>query len=460
MSPVPSISAATNHKGLPAGQAAGTSRVYGAGFWCVAAAFALAMAFSAAPAPLYPLYETRDGFGAFTVTIVFTVYAVGVVLSLLLAGHVSDWLGRRLILISTFATLVTAAIVFLAWPELPGLFVARFLTGLGVGMISPTATAHLQELNSAHRPGAGHSRPAIVSSAANVGGLGLGPLITGALAQYAPAPLRVPYIAFALLLVLSALAVAFAPETVEIPPVRPRYRPQRISAGQGGAAAYTAAAAGAVSACAVFSLFASLAPGFMAGTLHHPAKVLAGTVVFSVFAIAALAQALSGRMPPRLCFGLGSITQAAGLVALAVSLRSASLGAFLAGGALAVGGGGLLFKAAVSTIAALAPPNARGEALAGLYFIAYLGLIIPTLGMGVLTQYLGAARAIVWFAGALLIVLAVSAVLQVCSDRSGQPAKLGTRQQEGGRDTCTSSRLSLFPAWNFRQPCGCRPEWN
>ena len=289
MSSIHSITPATNRM-VPPAPTASTPRVYRAGFWCVAAAFALAMAFSAAPAPLYSLYETRDGFGAFTVTIVFTVYAVGVVLSLLLAGHVSDWLGRRRILISTFAVLTAAAIVFLAWPDLPGLFVARFLTGLGVGMISPTATAHLQELHSAHHPGSAHGRSAIVSSAANVGGLGLGPLITGALAQYTPAPLRIPYIAFAVLLTLSAIAVAFVPETVAIPPARPRYRPQRISVGQGGAAAYIAAAAGAVTACAVFSLFASLAPGFMAGTLHHPAKVLAGIVVFSVFATAALAR--------------------------------------------------------------------------------------------------------------------------------------------------------------------------
>jgi MFS family permease len=100
-----------------------------------------------------------------------------------------------------------------------------------------------------------------VSSIANVGGLGVGPLITGILAQYAPAPLRVPYVAFAALLTLSALAVALAPETVTIAPERPRYRPQRISAGYGEPAAYIAAAAGAVTACAVFSLFAALAPG-------------------------------------------------------------------------------------------------------------------------------------------------------------------------------------------------------
>jgi MFS family permease len=67
-------------------------------------------------------------------------------------------------LLTAFAVLVTAAVVFLAWPQLPGLFIARFLTGLGIGIISPTATAHLHELNTGRRPDSGHSRSAVVSS--------------------------------------------------------------------------------------------------------------------------------------------------------------------------------------------------------------------------------------------------------------------------------------------------------
>src|SRR5689334_18575555 len=68
--------------------AAPGSRQYGPGFWLVAAAFLTAMAFSTIPTPLYALYQHRDGFSSFVVTVVFAVYAVGVIASLLLAGHV------------------------------------------------------------------------------------------------------------------------------------------------------------------------------------------------------------------------------------------------------------------------------------------------------------------------------------------------------------------------------------
>ena len=64
-----------------------------AGFWLAAAAFLIAMAFSTIPTPLYVLYQQRDGFSSFVVTVVFAVYAVGVIIGLLLAGHVSDWMG-------------------------------------------------------------------------------------------------------------------------------------------------------------------------------------------------------------------------------------------------------------------------------------------------------------------------------------------------------------------------------
>jgi predicted MFS family arabinose efflux permease len=384
------------------------------------------MAFSAAPAPLYPLYEQRDGFSTSTVTIVFAVYAAGEVASLLAAGHISDWIGRKKVLIPALALQVVAAVILLAWPALPGLVLGRLLTGIGVGIISATATAYLHELHSVRHPGAGPGRFEIVSSVANIGGLGVSPLITGILAQLAPGPLRVPYIAFAVILTFCLTAVAFAPETAAIPLRRPRYRPQRVSLGQGNPAAYGAAVGGGIAACAVFGFFVSLATGFVAGTLHHPARVLAGAVIFLVFAAAAMAQAISARTSPHWRLNAGVATEAAGLAVLALALQYPNLAAFLAGGALAVAGGGMLFTNGVSTIAAMASPDSRGEALAGFYVIAYLGLIIPTLGLGIATRYFSAPTCVLWFAGILLIVLAAVAVLGH-SPTAGNPGGPVTR---------------------------------
>lgn len=106
---------------------------YRSGFWAVAFAFLVVAAFSTAPSSLYGLYEQRGHLSSLTVTFVYAVYALGVVGSLLLAGHVSDWYGRRVVLLPAIAVAIVEAVLFLVWRSLPGLFVARVLTGVAVG---------------------------------------------------------------------------------------------------------------------------------------------------------------------------------------------------------------------------------------------------------------------------------------------------------------------------------------
>ncbi|WP_433260866.1 MFS transporter [Micromonospora vinacea] len=388
-----------------------SSRRHGRGFWAIALAFLTAMAFCTVPAPLYPLYMARDGFSTFMGTIVFAVYAVGVVISLLLAGHVSDWVGRKKILIPALALELVAAALFLGDPSLPVLLVARLVSGLGIGMITATATAYLQELHAAHRPGSSRQRFEMVSTAANIGGLGVGALIAGLLAQYVDAPLRTPYLVFAVLLAVSIVAVALTPETVEERLVKPTYRPQRISADHGDRAGYLAAAAAGFASFAVFGLFTSVAPGFVAGALHLPSRALAGTIVFAVFGGAAVAQTLTSRLAAPAKVRLGLLAQAVGVPVLLVGMHTASLSVFLVGGVVAGIGAGVLFKAAIGAVAEMAAPARRGEALAGLFLIGYLGMILPSVGIGVATQAVTAGTAMNWFTGLLLVMLAGVAAL-------------------------------------------------
>jgi MFS family permease len=184
------------------------------GFWIVAATFLVAMAFSTVPTPLWPLYQAEDGFPTSMVTVAFSAYAVGVLISLFLAGHISDWVGRRRVLLPGVSLEILAAALFLTSHALPVLIVARLIGGLGVGLITATATAQLSDL--AKRTGFRHATH--VATAANLGGLGLGPLVSGLLVQYVGGPLTTGYAIFLGLLVLCALAVAFVPETVTASP--------------------------------------------------------------------------------------------------------------------------------------------------------------------------------------------------------------------------------------------------
>ncbi|MFG1866953.1 MFS transporter [Micromonospora arborensis] len=388
-----------------------SSSRHGRGFWLIALAFLTAMAFSTVPAPLYPLYMARDGFSTFMVTVVFAAYSVGVVISLVLAGHVSDWVGRKKILIPALALELVAAALFLSDPSLPILLLARLVTGLGIGLITATATAYLHDLHTAHRPGGSNQRFEVISTAANIGGLGFGPLVAGFLAQYVDAPLRTPYLVFVVLLLVGIVAIAVTPETVQERLVNPTYRPQRISADHGDRAGYVAAAAAAFASFAVFGLFTSVAPGFVAGALHLPSRALAGAIVFAVFGGAAVAQTLTNRLAAPTKVRLGLLAQALGVPVLLFGMRTATLTAFLVGGVVAGIGAGLLLKAAIGTVAAMAAPAKRGEALAGLFLIGYLGLSLPAVGIGIATRAISTVAAMTWFTGLLLVMLAGVAVL-------------------------------------------------
>jgi MFS family permease len=145
-----------------------------AGFWAIALSFLVVTAFSTAPSSLYGLYERQEHLSSLTITIVYAVYAVGIVVSLLLVGHVSDWYGRRAVLIPALAVAVLAAVVFLAWRSLGGLLVARVLTGVALGAAVATATAFITDLD-AGPGGIGTPRAGIVATIANIGGLAVGP---------------------------------------------------------------------------------------------------------------------------------------------------------------------------------------------------------------------------------------------------------------------------------------------
>jgi MFS family permease len=409
-------------RNAPAPERERGDRRYGAAFWTVAGVFVTAMAFSTVPTPLYPLYQAHDGFSTFTVTIVFAVYAVGVLTSLFLAGHVSDWLGRKKVMTAALALELLAAALFLATPSLPVLIVARLVTGLGVGMLTATATAYLHELHSAHRPAASTRRFEIVSTVANIGGLGVGPIAAGVLAQYLGAPLRLPYVVFVVLLLTGVAAIALTPETVRKPAVRPTYRPQRVGATRGGPG-YLAAAAAGFTSMAVFGLFTSVVPGFVGGTLHHPSRALAGLVVFAVFGAAAAAQTGTGRLRALTRWYIGLLAQAVGMAVLAVGMHLASLPVFLLAGIVAGAGAGVLFKSAVGHVAGTAAPARRGEALAGLFLASYLGLALLPVGLGVASRSMSVTTATTWFTAVVLALLAAVAAATV----SGVRHVIGTR---------------------------------
>ncbi len=397
------------------------SRKGGLWFWVVAVAFTVVMAFTTAPTPLWSVFAQRDRFSSLTITIVFAAYAVAVALSLFLAGHLSDWYGRRRMVAGGMALNVTAAVVFVVWPELPGLVVARVLSGLGVGVLTATATAWLAELDAARRSAHSRGRAQIVAAAANLGGLGLGGLVAGVLAQSAGHPLTLPFLVLGGSMALALLAISFAPDH-PAPLARPRYRPQRVSVPAGTRARFFAAGVGAMITFALFGLITSLAPTFLAGTLHQTSHALAGAVSFVMFAAAAIAQTMTGARPSQelLVRAIPALLIGIALLTVAVWLPTPSLGLFLAGDVVAGAGAGLMFKGGIGTVSEISRPEHRAEALAGLYLAAYIGLAGPVIGLGALTQIASIRVSLLAFSG-LLTAAIFAAAPTLIGGRGGTP---------------------------------------
>jgi MFS family permease len=217
------------------------------GFWVVATSVLCLSAFSTAPSSLYGLYAERDHLSSLTITI---VYAIGIVVSLLMAGHISDWYGRRVVLVPALLVGATASFIFIFWKSLPGLLVGRVLTGVAIGVTVATATAYLTDLD-AKPQSAGSLRASTVAVIANLGGLALGPLIAGLLAHFASQALTLPYVVFFCAIVASTAGVYFTPDGHPARHPLPHYAPQRLKIPSSGRGAFIASITGIVAAAPV-----------------------------------------------------------------------------------------------------------------------------------------------------------------------------------------------------------------
>ncbi len=391
----------------------------GLAFWVVALALLLNMAFSAVPTPLYVLYQHRDHFSGLIVTVVYAVYAVGVIASLFLVGHISDWVGRRRILVTALFVNMLSALMFIFIPSLVGLIVARVVCGVAVGLTTATGTAYIAELHLAANPGSSSNQPQITAIAANLGGIGFGPLLAGLLAQFAPAPLQLSYIVVLVALVGVAILMRSVPETVTIPENRPAWRPQRIAVPSEGRRRFFAAAFAGLAAFAVYGVFTSLVPSFLAGTLHESSHAVAGAIAFSAFAAGASAQIALRRMDSLRMLHRSVPTLLFGLTLFTVGMWVASLPVFVFGGVVTGAGAGLVFRGALVTAGNTAPPEARAEVLAGFFLGGYVGLSVPVIGLGIATSYAPAREVMLVFV--VLVVLTVMGAAQAVARSGGRP---------------------------------------
>ena len=386
---------------------AARGRSHRSGFWTVAYAFLIVMAVATLPSPLYGLYRIRDHLSAFMITLVFAIFAAGTIAALLGDRFLAARLGRRRVMLGAVAMMMIAVGLLAAWEALPGLLIGRFLTGIAVGLASGTAITYLIELRLRADPGASAARAQVIGTCVTVGGLGIGPLIAGCLAQWAGEPLVVPYLVFVALGAIALAALWPVPETGA--------RSAQAAAASAPAGSRSRirlpvpAAAGTLAGFAANGLFAGLSGLFLATTLHHPAHALSGAALFVVFTCGVASQLATVRLPASGVLGLGMASMLAGLTLLVVSVRlsAPSLALFLIAGGLIGAGSGAVFKGTTGLVLAASPPESRIAMTSALVIALYIGLSVPVIGAGVALD-LGASSPNTVLGFAILVALGVA----------------------------------------------------
>lgn len=356
-------------------------------FWLIAAVIAVVMFASAAPSPLYPVYQQLWGFSSVVLTVVFAVYVGALLVSLLTVGALSDHVGRRPVIAGAMLTLIAAMAVFATAGGVGALLIARVLQGLATGTAMGTLSAALVDLQPSRRAGA------LVASAAPIAGLAFGIAISAVLVQYAPSPRRLVYeLVAAVLAVLVAATIAVVPETSPRSGFTSRMHAvravtPRVSVPREIRSAFVAGVPALIATWALGGLNLSLGSSIIGARLGIGNHAAGGALLSGFFfAAAAAAPLASARRPLRLpasyaCLGTGLVFQLAGSL-------TGSVPAYTAGLLIA----GIGFSTAyVGVIASLAhvPAHGRGQLFAALYIVSYLAFSLPALVGGLTTDVYG-----------------------------------------------------------------------
>jgi MFS family permease len=376
-----------------------------AGFWLVAGALFLLLFASAAASPLYSVYQAQWRFSATTLTAVFAVYVLALLVALLVFGSLSDYLGRRRVIAVALAAGAGACGLFLAAHGVDLLFAARALQGAAVGVAASAAGAALIDLQP-DRSGRGP----VVTSAATLLGLGAGGLGTSALVQYAPAPTHLVWWLLLGISAVAAVAVLAIPETAAgrrgvASSLRPRVTVPRQARGT-----LAVALPCMIAAPALNGFYLSLGPSLAAQVLRSPDLVWGGLVIFLVAGTGAAASVALRVVSGAAALLGGCLTLLAGAVMTLAAIETASAAAFLAGTALAGAGVGTgFFAGAYRLLTPLAAPRQRAGLVAAIWIIFYLAFSVPVVAAGVATTHVGLHQTAVWYSAALAVLAAAAA---------------------------------------------------
>ncbi|MUL79304.1 MFS transporter [Mycolicibacterium sp. CBMA 226] len=385
--------------------------------------FAAIMAGTTLPTPMYSLYAKQIHFSVLTTTVIYAVYAGGVLAALLAFGRWSDVIGRKPVLIAGVVAAGASSGVFLDADTVPMLLVGRALSGLSAGLFTGAATAAIIEA----APPRLRSHSSAIATIANIGGLGVGPVLSGILVEYAPAPLHLTFVVHVVFVLLAGLAVLVVPETstrtgqlgFQPPSVPPQLRH-----------VFAIAAGAGFCGFAVMGLFTAVAPTFLTSLIGVTNHAVAGLMVASIYSASAVAQIAAVRAAPRRAIIFGCVALVLGMMILALALRFSSFTALIAAALVCGAGHGISFGRGLAAVTTEALPEQRAGVSSTYFIVAYVAISLPVIGEGFAAHVWGLRTAGMCFAAAVAALAGLCLLMSV------------TQSLRATREECAAGRAN------------------
>jgi MFS family permease len=384
-------------------------------FWMLSATLGFLLFASSAPSPLYVVYQSAWHFSPLTLTSVFAVYVVALLVALVFAGSLSDRVGRRPVLVLALLTQAAGMLLFALAHDVEVLFAARIVQGLATGVATGALSAALIDLQPPTRPHLG----ALLSSAAPPLGLAAGALGSGLLVQYAPDPLRLVYWLLLGVFAIATLGVLAMPEPVAARGGWSSALKPRIGVPHAVRGTFVAVSPCLVATWALGGLYLSLGPSLAVSLLHTSSHVTGGLVIVALTATGALSSvAVRGHRPERAMIA-GASVLALGVGVTLIGLNQGSTALFFAGSVVAGMGFGPGFAGAFKTVVSLAPAAERAGLIAAIYVVSYLGFSLPAIAAGVAVTHQGLLHTTNVYGGAVIALALWATGVSVLRHRRG-----------------------------------------
>jgi predicted MFS family arabinose efflux permease len=374
--------------------------------WGAAGIVTAVFMLSNSPTPLYEHWRQEMGFSAGTLTVIFALYIAGLLGTLLVAGQLSDRYGRKPVLLPGLAAALVACLLFATANSVLALGIARFLTGIAVGVIVSAGMASVGDLGGDSR----RRQAALLASVAMVFGAGLGPLLAGGLAQSMKQPI-VTIFGIELLVLLSALAVTFwlplrRPESSAGNAIRIRL-PSVPAANRRHLALGISIFGPGITAT---SFVLALGPSLLSRLLQVHSPLIAGGMACAMFLTATGVQFAVRKWSVRSILLGGAAAIGLSMLSLGLAINAAIAPALILAALLAGAGQGLGQLGGLTLISLNVPDTRRAEANAVLNIGGYIPAGILPVATGYMIDFFGMPIAASLFAAVLAAAAIVGAL--------------------------------------------------